>query len=581
MTGAILIYSCQKYKQSRIQDLGYLKPEYAGWKVFFIVGDPTIQSKYTLDGNILTLRCEDSYLHLLKKTILGFKIALELVPDLTGVLKCGDDIVFHETELVRFLQEEKKHDYMGIQGSAFVIPTGKHYDPWIVNYYKKHPEDFDNVQHGLPSMEFVKTLTEVPTIQAASGPLTYFSRQSCELLVKHMTEINWNILKHSLQFGYVYIIEEPGISFILYEHGIRPHQYVTFTESPTEFQRGKYIGLHTNSYKWSCPKRVCIIGAGWYGCHAARYLRSKGAFVHILDRTGIFAGASSKNQNRLHLGYHYPRSPETIQECKNGYTKFLRDYGDCVIDFEKNYYFIHNRSKVTLDEYRRVFNGGCHRELPISFPSRDLESTMFAVNEKCINNETARIRMTEELGHYVELCDSPLLRKQGDCIYVNDVEYDYVLNCTNNQFKPFPIPFKPVYETVCSLLYRIESNEPVGYTVMDGSFFSVFPYDIEKKLYTVTHVTHSVVCRGVILECPVVDIDSIRHNIETDVFHMFPHLRETSEYVGYFTSNKTKYDFEKDDRSLRWCSDGRYYSFSGGKITGIFEMEPILDKLLE
>lgn len=577
MTGVILIYSCQKYKASRIQDLSYLKSQYAGWRVFFIVGDTTIEEEYQCDGNIITLKCEDSYLHLLKKTILGFKIALDIVPTATGILKCGDDIVFNEDSLIRFLRSETKYDYMGIQGSPFVPLTSSHRDTWIVDYYKRHPEDFENPLHGLPSMDIVKKLVYVPTIQAASGPLTYFSRKSIDLLVSHMKSIGWDVLRESPPHGYPYIIEEPGISFILYPHGVRVTQYKTFTESREEFQTGRFIGLHTNSYKWESPKRICIIGAGWYGCHAARFLRSRGCYVHILDKEGVFSGASSKNQNRLHLGYHYPRSPETIQECKLGHVKFLEQYGDCVVPFDRNYYFIHTDSKVSGDTFRDIFNGGSHQEVTIELRTNTLEGVVFRVDEKFINNSIAKQRMHTELGSCVEICDTP--RIENNC--VNGIEYDFVLNCTNNQYVPIPIPFNPVYETVCSLLYAIDFDTPIGLTIMDGPFFSIFPYDMEKKLYTVTHVVHSVVSKASTLTEPILDIESIRNKIETDIFHVFPDLKDKCEYSGYFTSKKTKYDYEKDDRSLRWFQSGKYFSFSGGKITGIFEMEPILETLLQ
>ena len=87
-------------------------------------------------------------------------------------------------------------------------------------------------------------------------------------------------------------------------------------------------------------KRICIIGAGWYGCHAARYLQSKGGHITILDKDGIFCGASSKNQNRLHLGYHYPRSNKTVVECTAGYSKFISSYDYSVKSFDNNFYVI-------------------------------------------------------------------------------------------------------------------------------------------------------------------------------------------------------------------------------------------------
>lgn len=323
--------------------------------------------------------------------------------------------------------------------------------------------------------------------------------------------------------------------------------------------------------------RVCIIGAGWYGCHAARFLRSRGFYVHILDKEGIFAGASSKNQNRLHLGYHYPRSIETINECKIGYTKFIEQYGDCAIPFDRNYYFIHTQSKVSGDTFRKIFQRGSHDEVHIEMRTNMLENTMYRVDEKFIDNSLAKQRMETELGSCVEICESPQIENNR----VNGIEYDYVLNCTNNQFVPIPIPFTPVYETVCSLVYRFDFDKPTGLTIMDGPFFSIFPYDMENKLYTVTHVVHSVVSKGPTLSEPILDIESIRNKIESDMFHLFPDLKNKCEYSGYFTSKKTKYDYEKDDRSLRWFQSGSYYSFSGGKITGIFEMESILEKLFE
>jgi hypothetical protein len=113
---------------------------------------------------------------------------------------------------------------------------------------------------------------------------------------------------------------------------------------------------------------------------------------------------------------------------------------------------------------------------------------------------------------------------------------------------------------------------------MDGPFFSIYPYDIEASLYTITHVALSVLTRGGHLVEPDTDIDGVRTLIEKEVRSVLPSLEMT--YHSYFISKKTKYDVETDDRSLRVFREGRYLSFSGGKITGIFETEPILDEIL-
>ena len=64
-----------------------------------------------------------------------------------------------------------------------------------------------------------------------------------------------------------------------------------------------------------------------------------------------------------------------------------------------------------------------------------------------------------------------------------------------------------------------------------------------------------------------------------DIIKYIPEITNTWEYIGYFVSYKSKYDTINDDRSLRAFRYGRYVSFSGGKITGIFETESIIDSL--
>lgn len=313
---------------------------------------------------------------------------------------------------------------------------------------------------------------------------------------------------------------------------------------------------------------VCILGAGWYGCHAARLLKRQNIDFRILDKTGIFTGASSKNQNRLHLGYHYPRSPETICECQEGYTKFLEEYGEHTVAFPNNYYLIHENSKSSVDDYRVLFSPDTHTEYDIQdigMEVRQLCNTVFAVNERFIRHQSIESYMKQELLPYVDICESPTIEWSETKILVNGVAYDVVLNCTNNQYIPIPVLPSPTYETFCSFLYRIPFDFPIGLTVMDGPFFSIYPYDIENQVYTVTHVVYGV------LGDP-----SARQTVESEIFKVFPELQSRMEYKGFFLSQKTKYDSVRDDRSLRWGSKGNYYSFSGGKITGIFEMEKVL-----
>jgi hypothetical protein len=325
--------------------------------------------------------------------------------------------------------------------------------------------------------------------------------------------------------------------------------------------------------------KICIIGAGWYGCHVAQYLLSKGTEIRILDKeTTIFAGASSKNQNRLHLGYHYPRSEETIRECQIGFNRFIEHYGAFVHEFNKNYYLIHDRSKTSLNDYIKRFNPTL---VDLDLEMNNIVKNALIVNERHIDNEGVKHMFERRLLPFFETVNNIDLIVGDKTVIVNGIQYDAIINCTNNQWVPIPLPFTPVYETFCSFVYEIDFEETTAYTVMDGAFFSIFPYDIPKRLYTLTHVNYGVISRSEQIEDPDTSIIKSRKNaIESDVFNCMPFLRSKMKYVSYFLSQKTKYDFEKDDRSIRTFRSGRYLSFSGGKITGIFETEKYLDELL-
>ena len=72
---------------------------------------------------------------------------------------------------------------------------------------------------------------------------------------------------------------------------------------------------------------ICVIGAGWFGCHIASKLIDDGHDVRIFEKeSSIFSNASGNNQNRLHQGFHYPRSFLTRKMSYEGYKKFIKQY---------------------------------------------------------------------------------------------------------------------------------------------------------------------------------------------------------------------------------------------------------------
>ncbi len=64
--------------------------------------------------------------------------------------------------------------------------------------------------------------------------------------------------------------------------------------------------------------KVAVAGAGVYGANIAISLAEAGHDVHLFDPLGVLRAASAINQYRIHSGYHYPRSPETITRNPGG-----------------------------------------------------------------------------------------------------------------------------------------------------------------------------------------------------------------------------------------------------------------------
>ena len=87
--------------------------------------------------------------------------------------------------------------------------------------------------------------------------------------------------------------------------------------------------------------KIAIIGSGFFGLAIAFELSKKGHLVNIFEKENeILQGASKKNQFRFHLGYHYPRSQETVDEVKKSNKSFINFYSNKVFGKTKNYYAI-------------------------------------------------------------------------------------------------------------------------------------------------------------------------------------------------------------------------------------------------
>jgi len=333
----------------------------------------------------------------------------------------------------------------------------------------------------------------------------------------------------------------------------------------------------------SKPKFL-IIGSGWYGCHAASLIKDKGYEFNLVDKTNqIFVASSSKNQNRLHIGFHYPRSENTRKESVEGYKKFIKKYPKLSFEIKDNIYCISKDSVLDYPTYCKIMCNekkyfekiddlsNLQRKLDINI---DLIDGAIKTKERLINPEKVK-------NHFDKLLKGSLIKINT----AHDVEkitknYDYVLDCTFGQRENFN-DFK--YELSICLMYKAKIKN-YALTVMDGPFFSIFPYDLKENLYTLTHVNYTPVC----VSDDINHINKVKNsfrqkhlariirNMEKETSCYIPNFNQIFSYNGYYLSTKTKTSQKSDNRSLFWNIDDKKISFAGGKITGIFSMEEVI-----
>lgn len=226
LDGIILVISCQKYKNTRLKKYGP-KRQIDGWEVINVIGDLFIDKPYIFSDGLLTIKCEDSYAHLLKKLILSLEFIYSKYKLKDGVIKIGDDFIFNHDILTRFLQS-KKYNY---HGKGYMIPhdfclsqnynyvTDSQLDFYMVKYFSDNYQELDNIYNGLQGVNFHDYTIRSKSF-ASTGGIIYFSNKCCMTLIEWVRKINYDIFYYEEKYNmYPYVIEDCAISFILFMSG--------------------------------------------------------------------------------------------------------------------------------------------------------------------------------------------------------------------------------------------------------------------------------------------------------------------------------------------------------------------------
>ena len=237
-------------------------------------------------------------------------------------------------------------------------------------------------------------------------------------------------------------------------------------------------------------KSICIIGGGFYGCYIAKKIKEnfKNIDIEIYEKnSSLINEAGKNNQYRLHLGFHYPRSLETIKQTQEGSKIFIKEFRNFISKPKKNIYLIHKNSLTSFKSYKNIF-----RRKKIFFKEINLKNIDFLKNA---HNYEGAINTNEK----VILLDKliPFLKKNihKNCkinfkneikkinskkseIYdrYNQVKkFDLIINTTyTNPNLGAKKKFKIKYE-IAGMVKIKNTLKNTAITIMDGQFISIYP----------------------------------------------------------------------------------------------------------
>lgn len=367
-----------------------------------------------------------------------------------------------------------------------------------------------------------------------------------------------------------------------------------------------------------------IIGAGFYGLYSALYSCRKGLHVLVLECDCTpFRRASYINQARVHQGYHYPRSISTALKSAGYFERFNKDYAFCINkEFDQIYATSSQYSWSNGEQFKEFCRAanipceelhagnyfkeglcdGAFRTREYTYDAGILKDYLLEELNKSGNSITIRygveIRSIEkQTGAYV------IRTEDGECY-----ESGFVLNAAyagTNQiiemagFEKFKIKYELCEIILCDVNDKLKN---VGFTVMDGPFFSIMPFGKTgyHSLTSVTFTPHTTsydsvpvfscqgesngYCSAVRLgncnDCPAKPVTAFPYMANLARKYMLEDYR--FEYKGSLFSMKpilmsSEIDDSRPTLIRIYSKDPTFAGVLSGKINTVYDLNEVLD----
>ena len=241
--------------------------------------------------------------------------------------------------------------------------------------------------------------------------------------------------------------------------------------------------------------RIAIVGGGIFGITASIIL-AKNHQVELFEKNNeLLQSASGSNQYRIHRGYHYPRSPDTVNEIIESESSFKEVFSDAMLtDFEHYYCIAKENSLTSAKQFLDFCNKFQLEYTPsqLQFMNKDSIEMCIRVKESVYDPEKLKQVCWKKLKD--QNVKIHLSNKVSDDLFE---KFDRVVICAytgiNQLLKQYPAQQNEYQFELCEkpVVKLPESFKNKSVVIMDGPFMCIDPLG-NTGLHLLCNVVHEI-----------------------------------------------------------------------------------------
>lgn len=305
--------------------------------------------------------------------------------------------------------------------------------------------------------------------------------------------------------------------------------------------------------------KIAVVGAGIFGCTAALKLSEAGHKVSLFEREkSIMSCASGINQYRLHRGYHYPRSKETVEYVKQSSILFEEEFPSAICrDGFSRYYAVSNQgSLISKDSYLSFLEDNSLEYKTVkglSVMKKDKVDLVVKVVENGFDPIRLYMSVIEKLSK-----SKVKLRTNREFTVLDSNEYDLVVNATYaniNGLLPEDMQVDYQYELCEKPVIQLpEVYGNLSVVVIDGEYCCVDPIGNSSNYQVIGHVREAI------------------HDRSIGKFYQVP-----KEYLSVINKGRTYSNLSRFDRM--WTGFTEYFNADSVSYKGsMYTVRTVLPK---